>query len=48
MRQVIIICVAAGLIAYDLFYLNGYYVRLVINEASAAWNSIERFLLGLF
>lgn len=48
MRQVIIICIAAGLIAYDLFYLNGYYVRLTINEASALWNSIESFFLGLF
>ena len=48
MRQVIIIVVGAGLIAYDLFYLNGKYVRLVIAEASSASQAVEGFLRGLF
>jgi hypothetical protein len=48
LRQVVIILIAAGLIAYDLFALNGYYLRLVIAEASSIWNTIENFLRGLF
>jgi len=47
-RQVIIIVIAAGLIAYDLFYLNGYYFRLIIAEASSIWNAIEGFVRRLF
>ena len=48
LRQVIIIVIAAGLIAYDLFVLNGYYLRFVIAEASSIWNAIEGFFRGLF
>ena len=48
LRQVIIIVVCAGLIAYDLFYLNGKYVRLVIAEAWWVANAVEVFLRGLF
>lgn len=48
MRQIVIILIAAGLIAYDLFLLNGYYLRLVIAEASSIWNVIEGFFRGLF
>lgn len=48
MRQVVIILIAAGLIAYDLFRLNGYYLRLVIAEASSIWNTIEGFFRSLF
>ena len=48
MRQVVIILIAAGLIAYDLFLLNGYYVRLVITQASSIWNTIESFFRSLF
>lgn len=48
MRQVVIILIAAGLIAYDLFVLNGYYIRLMIAEASSIWNTIEGFIRGLF
>ena len=47
MRQVILIVVAAILIGYDLFMLNGYYLRLVIAEAISLWNSIEGFVLGM-
>jgi len=48
LRQIIIIVIAAGLIAYDLFVLNGYYLRFVIAEASSIWNAIESFFRGLF
>ncbi|MDB5552851.1 MAG: hypothetical protein JWL86_2835 [Rhizobium sp.] len=48
LRQVVIILIAAGLIAYDLFLLNGYYLRLIIAEASSIWNMIEGFFRGLF
>lgn len=48
MRQVIIIVIAAGLIGYDLFKLNGYYLRLVIAEASSLWNTVEAFFRSLF
>lgn len=48
MRQLIIILLAASLIAYDLFLLNGYYVRLILAEASSIWNAIEGFFAGLF
>jgi hypothetical protein len=47
-RQVIIAVIAAAVIGYDFFMLNGYYTRLVIAEASSIWNSIESFVLGLF
>ena len=48
LRQVVIIVIAAGLIGYDLFMLNGHYLRLIAGEASSIWSSIERFVLGLF
>lgn len=48
MRQVIIIVIAAILIGYDLFMLNGYYLRLVSAEAASLWRAIEGFFLGLF
>ena len=48
LRQVVIILIAAGLIAYDLFVLNGYYLRFVMAEASSIWNAIESFFRGLF
>ena len=48
LRQVVIILIAAGLIAYDLFVLNGYYLRFVMAEASSIWNAIETFFRGLF
>ena len=47
MRQVILIVIAALLIGYDLFILNGYYLRLLISEANALWNAVEGFVLGL-
>jgi hypothetical protein len=47
-RQVIIIVIAALLIGYDLFLLNGYYVRLVIAESGSLWNAIESFFMNLF
>ena len=46
-RQVIIIVIAALLIGYDLFMLNGYYVRLVIAEVTSLWNAVERWVLSL-
>lgn len=48
MRQVIIILIAAGLIGYDLFILNGYYLKLIVGEANAIWNSIQTFFWSLF
>lgn len=48
MRWVIIVCVAAGLIGYDLLRLNGYYLRMIFAEAGSIWHSLERFVLGLF
>jgi hypothetical protein len=48
LRQLIIILVAAALIAYDLFLLNGYYFRLVLAESSSIWNAIEQFFLSMF
>lgn len=48
MRQVILIVVAAILVGYDLFMLNGYYVRLTIAEARSLWSAIESFVMGLF
>ncbi|MGV3550248.1 hypothetical protein [Rhizobium sp.] len=48
MRQVVIICIAAGLIGYDLLALNGYYLRKIFAEAASIWNAIESFVLGLF
>ena len=44
LRQVIIILIVAGLIAYDLFLLNGQYTRVVMSEASSIWNAIESFV----
>lgn len=48
MRQVVVIVIAAGLIGYDLFMLNGYYARLVFAEAISIWNAIERFVFSFF
>lgn len=48
MRQLLVILIAAGLIAYDLFMLNGYYFRLVTTEATSLWRTIESFFLSLF
>lgn len=48
MRQVILIVVAAILVGYDLFMLNGYYMRLAIAEARSLWNAVESFVMGLF
>lgn len=48
MRQVIIAVIAAALIGYDFFILNGYYTRLVIAESISIWNAIESFVLNLF
>ena len=47
MRQIILIVIAALLIGYDLFMLNGYYLRLVIAESRSLWNAVESFVLGL-
>lgn len=47
MRQVILIFIAALMIGYDLFILNGHYVRFVITWATRFWNAIESFVLGL-
>lgn len=48
MRQLIIILIAASVVAYDLFLLNGYYARLVLAEAASIWKAIEDFFISLF
>lgn len=48
MRQVVIILIAAGLIGYDLFLLNGYYIKLIATEAGSLWHSIQTFFWSLF
>jgi hypothetical protein len=47
-RQLILILITAGLIAYDLFILNGLYLRALLKQSAAVWAPIEKFLLSLF
>jgi hypothetical protein len=47
-RYVILSILGAVLLGYDFIYLNGYYVRLIIRESAATWQSIENFVVSLF